>query len=68
MKDVDNAGDYVLEEGPGGIWKLSVPSPSFCCDSITALQNKLFLKSVYENELYFYVPVETRILNSVILI
>ena len=39
--DADNKTVYVCV-GTGGIWEISVPSSQFCCESITALKNKVF--------------------------
>lgn len=63
MRDVDNGGDYVLEEGLG-VYGNSLYLPlHFAVDSITALQTIPFFKSVYKMELYFYVPVKTKFLK-----
>lgn len=64
--DVDSGGGSVCI-GAVGIWEISIPSPQFCCESKIALQNKLFFfKSVYKNELHFYMAVKIEVLNSVI--
>lgn len=40
---VDNWRGYACV-GAGGMWKISVPSPQFCCEPKTILKNKDFLK------------------------
>ena len=36
----DDGGSYVLV-GAGDIWEISVFSNQFCCDTVTALKNKI---------------------------
>ena len=53
----DNGKDYACVEA-GGIWKISIPSSTFCYETKNALKNKLFRASLVAQWLRICLPMQ----------